>query len=158
MARNKSLTFSLQTSEDQSSEIIERNRRQVGPSSPSPLAEAEPTEELLVEEPKKGPRWRSHFIMDSPNMRMYRNLNHQATQPLHNKTLQNAQNEPNQQLTYNKLRLTTESTAIGTQTFTILIKHQLNIPIKNYFTKEYKQFWTWRTIHETWAWQRIPFL
>ena len=56
MARNKSLTFSLQTFEDQSSEIIERNRRQVGPSSPSPLAEAEPTEELLVEEPKKGPR------------------------------------------------------------------------------------------------------
>merc|ERR1712156_565806 len=55
MARNKSLTVSLQTSEDQSSEIIERNRRQVGPSSPSPLAEAEPTEELLVEEPKKGP-------------------------------------------------------------------------------------------------------
>ena len=55
MARNKSLT-SLFTSEDQSSEIIERNRRQVDPSSPSPLAEAEPTEELLVEEPKKGPR------------------------------------------------------------------------------------------------------
>ena len=75
-------------------------------------------------------------------MRMYKNLNHQATQPLHDKTLQNAQNEPNQQLTYNKLWLTIESTAIGTQIFTILIKHQLNIPIKNHFTKVYKQFLT----------------
>ena len=67
MARNKSLTLPLQTSEDQSSEIIERNRRQVGPSSPSPLAEAEPTEELLVEEPKKGPRWRSHLTRPRVN-------------------------------------------------------------------------------------------
>merc|ERR1712203_1050068 len=51
MARNKSLTFSLQTSEDQSSEIIERNRRQVGPSSPSPLAEASPPKSFLWRNP-----------------------------------------------------------------------------------------------------------
>ena len=34
--------------------VLERRRRQA--SSSSPLPEAEPTEELLVEEPKKGPR------------------------------------------------------------------------------------------------------
>ena len=37
--------------------VVERQRRQAFASPfPSPLPEAEPTEELLVEEPKKGPR------------------------------------------------------------------------------------------------------
>lgn len=36
--------------------VLGRRRRQAFSS--SPLPEAEPTEELLVEEPKKGPRWK----------------------------------------------------------------------------------------------------
>merc|ERR1712192_48577 len=54
--KNESLTVSPVSSSLLTSlmTVVERKRRQALPSS-SPLPEAEPTEELLVEEPKKGP-------------------------------------------------------------------------------------------------------
>ena len=56
MEKNESLAVSPSSSWLKSlMSVVERQRRQALPS-PSPLPEAEPTEELLVEEPKKGPR------------------------------------------------------------------------------------------------------
>ena len=59
MEKNESLAVSPSSSWLKSlMTVVERQRRQAF-ASPSPLPEAEPTEELLVEEPKKGPRWQS---------------------------------------------------------------------------------------------------
>ena len=102
-----------------------------------------------------------------PLMRMYRNLNYQATQcPQSNKEkLTVALKKEN----ITKCTKWAESTSNIKQTLTngrinsyrnsnFHIKDQLNIPTKTHFTQVYKQFRTWGTIHETWARQRIPFL
>ena len=57
MEKNESLAVSPSSSWLKSlMSVVERQRRQAFASPSSPLPEAEPTEELLVEEPKKGPR------------------------------------------------------------------------------------------------------